>query len=157
MSPQPSDQLAERSRLSMTALLPHFHHMLCYKSKVDSIAASLFVLNWLSWQIVSDDKIQITILILRRGALSTSVGQCTFGISWMWTTILFWIWKKKSNEFVLRHICCIACRTFGHHICYHFRDDVEVQCFPAIISSLQVVVCLFILTTSMTMKVANSR
>ena len=37
---------------------------------VDSIAASLFVLNWLSWQIVSDDKIQITILILRRGALS---------------------------------------------------------------------------------------
>ena len=37
---------------------------------LDSIAASLFVLNWLSWQIVSDDKIQITILILRRGALS---------------------------------------------------------------------------------------
>ena len=26
---------------------------------------------WLTWQIVSDDKIQITILILRRGALST--------------------------------------------------------------------------------------
>ena len=40
--------------------------------KLDSIAASLFVLNWLSWQIVSDDKIQITILMLRRGALSTS-------------------------------------------------------------------------------------
>ena len=38
--------------------------------QVDSIAASLFVLNWLSRQIVSDDKIQITILILRRGALS---------------------------------------------------------------------------------------
>ena len=38
--------------------------------RLDSIAASLFVLNWLSWQIVSDDKIQITILILRRGALS---------------------------------------------------------------------------------------
>jgi len=37
---------------------------------LDSIAASIFVLNWLSWQIVSDDKIQITILILRRGALS---------------------------------------------------------------------------------------
>ena len=37
---------------------------------LDSIAASLFVLNWLGWQIVSDDKIQITILILRRGALS---------------------------------------------------------------------------------------
>ena len=36
---------------------------------LDSIAASLFVMNWLSWQIVSDDKIQITILILRRGAL----------------------------------------------------------------------------------------
>ena len=38
--------------------------------KLDSIATSLFVMNWLSWQIVSDDKIQITILILRRGALS---------------------------------------------------------------------------------------
>ena len=38
---------------------------------LDSIAASLFVLNWLSWQIVSDDKIQITILILRRGVLSS--------------------------------------------------------------------------------------
>ena len=40
---------------------------------IDSIAASLFVLNWLSWQIVSvasDDKVQITILILRRGVLS---------------------------------------------------------------------------------------
>ena len=39
---------------------------------LDSIAASLFVWNWLSLQIVSvsDDKIQITILILRRGALS---------------------------------------------------------------------------------------
>ena len=38
---------------------------------LDSIAASLFVCNRLSWQIVSDDKIQITILILRRVALST--------------------------------------------------------------------------------------
>ena len=43
-----------------------------FSTVLDSIAASLFVLNWLSWQIVSvsDDKIQITILILRRGALS---------------------------------------------------------------------------------------
>ena len=40
--------------------------------RLDSIAASLFVLNWLSWQTVSDDKIQVTILILRRGALSNS-------------------------------------------------------------------------------------
>ena len=39
--------------------------------RIDSIAASLFVWNWLSWQIVLDDKIQITILILRRVALST--------------------------------------------------------------------------------------
>ena len=38
---------------------------------VDSIAASLFVWDWLSWQIVSDDKTQITVLILRRGAFST--------------------------------------------------------------------------------------
>ena len=44
---------------------------LCFN--LDSIAASLFVLNWLSWQIVSDDKIQITILILRRGALSIPI------------------------------------------------------------------------------------
>ena len=42
-------------------------------SSLDSIAASLFVLNWLSSQIVSDDKIQITILILRRGTLSRIV------------------------------------------------------------------------------------
>ena len=41
--------------------------------QVDSIAASLFVLNWLSRHIVSDDKIQITILILRQGALSNFV------------------------------------------------------------------------------------
>ena len=38
------------------------------------VAALLFVWNWLSWQIVSDDKIQIRKLILRRGALSTSAG-----------------------------------------------------------------------------------
>ena len=37
---------------------------------VDSIAASLFLWNWLSWQIVLDNKIQKSILILRRGALS---------------------------------------------------------------------------------------
>ena len=35
---------------------------------LDSIAASLFENNWLSWQIVSDDKLQIS--LLRRGALS---------------------------------------------------------------------------------------
>ena len=39
-------------------------------SVLDSVAASPFVWNWLSWQIVSDDKIQITILMLRRGSLS---------------------------------------------------------------------------------------
>ena len=40
--------------------------------QLDSNAVSLFVWNWLSWQIVSvsDYKTQITILILRRGALS---------------------------------------------------------------------------------------
>ena len=35
---------------------------------------------------------------------ATSEGQCTFGISWMWTIILYGIWKKKSDEFVLRNI-----------------------------------------------------
>ena len=38
---------------------------------LDSIAASLFLLNWLA-----DDKIQITIQILRRGALVTTYGYC---------------------------------------------------------------------------------
>ena len=38
------------------------------------VAALLFVWNWLSWQIVSDDKIQIRPLMLRRGALSTFAG-----------------------------------------------------------------------------------
>ena len=36
----------------------------------DSVAASLFENNWLSWQIVSKHKTQITLLILGRGALS---------------------------------------------------------------------------------------
>ena len=38
---------------------------------LNNIATSLFDNNWLSWQIVSDDKIQIELLILRRSALST--------------------------------------------------------------------------------------
>ena len=46
----------------------------CFRRKIltilDSIAASLFENNYLSWQIVSDDKIQVSLLILRRGALS---------------------------------------------------------------------------------------
>ena len=42
-----------------------FHNM------IDSIAASLFENNWLSWQIVPDDKIQITLMILGRGGLSS--------------------------------------------------------------------------------------
>ena len=37
---------------------------------LDRIAASLFENNWLSWQIVSKHKTQITLLILGRGALS---------------------------------------------------------------------------------------
>ena len=41
-----------------------FHNM------IDSIAASLFENDWLSWQIVPDDKIQISLLLLWRGALS---------------------------------------------------------------------------------------
>ena len=44
-------------------------------ARLDSITTSLFENDWLSWQIVSvsDDKIQITILILRRGALSRKI------------------------------------------------------------------------------------
>ena len=51
-------------------LREHIQYYFFTTPHLDSIAASLFVWNWLSWQIVSDDKIQITILILRRGALS---------------------------------------------------------------------------------------
>ena len=41
-------------------------------ARLDSITTSLFENNWLSWQIVSvsDDKTQITLLILGRGAWS---------------------------------------------------------------------------------------
>ena len=39
-------------------------------NELDSIADSLIENNWLSWQIISDDKIQITLLILGRGSLS---------------------------------------------------------------------------------------
>ena len=42
----------------------------CVKFWVDSTAASLFQNLWLSWQIESDDKNQIILLILGRGALS---------------------------------------------------------------------------------------
>ena len=65
---------------------------------------------------------------------ATSEGQCTFGISWMWTTILFRIWKKMNLFYGISILCCIVCRICGHQICYHFRDDVEVQCFPAILA-----------------------
>ena len=41
-----------------------FHNM------IDSIAASLFENDWLSWQIVPDDKIQTSLLLLWRGALT---------------------------------------------------------------------------------------
>ena len=41
----------------------------CYP-RLDSIAASLFENNWLSWQKVSDDTIQISLLITERGVLS---------------------------------------------------------------------------------------
>ena len=37
-----------------------------------NIASSLFENNWLSWQILSDDKIQISLLILRQGAFTMS-------------------------------------------------------------------------------------
>ena len=51
----------------------HVHLQPTYMKTLYSIAASLFEYNWLTWQIatVSDDNIQITLLILRRGAFST--------------------------------------------------------------------------------------
>ena len=41
-----------------------------YWAILDSIAASLFENDWLSWQIVPDDKIQTSLLLLWRGALT---------------------------------------------------------------------------------------
>ena len=61
---------------------------------IDSIAASLFVLNWLSWQIVSDDKIQIPILILRRGALSSGQYQRKVAL----TSIVIVCLKEEVEE-----------------------------------------------------------
>ena len=49
----------------------------CYP-RLDGIAASLLENNWLSWQIVSDDKIQLTLMILGRGALSIHARIRTF-------------------------------------------------------------------------------
>ena len=40
------------------------------RARKDNIAAWLFENNWSSWQLVPDDKIQKTLLILGRGALS---------------------------------------------------------------------------------------
>ena len=64
-----------------------------WASCIDSIAVSLFVMNWLSWQIVSvsDDKIQIKIQILRRGALSTLARW------WLWTSP----WSKSSLLYMI--------------------------------------------------------
>ena len=58
-------------------LFPH----LFVGSAIGSIAAWLFENNWLSWQIVSDDKIQITLLLLGRCALSIHYHQ--FLESWV--------------------------------------------------------------------------
>ena len=55
--------------------------------RVDSIAASLFENNCLSWQVVPDDKIWITLLILWWGALSN------FGLWWWsWSTLCPLLW-----------------------------------------------------------------
>ena len=94
---------------------------------LDSIAASLFVLNWLSWQIVSDDKIQITILILRQGALST------YGavICKVWSAIEnLAVWSKNQkcgiftlNLTVIRTILAVKQRENGKNNDYtHITD-----------------------------------
>ena len=56
-------------------------HIQCHK----------LVWNWLSWQTVSDNKIQISILILRRGALSS-------GPWWWWRRWWrrWWYWLMDS-------------------------------------------------------------
>ena len=62
-------------------------------------AASLFENNWLSWQIVtvSDDKIQILLLILRRGALSTSTSLVPFSsLGSRLILTLFWSGAQSS-------------------------------------------------------------
>ena len=70
------------------AIFCYSHSIISFnlRSRVDSIAASLFENNWLSWQIVSDDKILITLLILGRGVLSNPGVNLLLWIaeSWMW-------------------------------------------------------------------------
>ena len=51
--------------------LLHLFPNLFVGSAIGSIAVSQFENNWLTWQIVSDDKIQITLLILRQDAFSS--------------------------------------------------------------------------------------
>ena len=83
------------------------HGLIVSMVQLDSIAASLFVLIWLSWQIVSDDKIQITILILRRGALSrpnTLLGTHIWA-SQIWSN---GVSLKRSCKMQFRHIDLVS-------------------------------------------------
>ena len=67
------------------------------------IAAPLFVWNWLRWQKVSDGKIQITILILRRGTLSMQI---------RWQPERASFRSNKKTRMILRALAIIRC-TFG--------------------------------------------
>ena len=81
-------------------------------------------MNWLSWQIVSDDKIQIRKLILRRGALSTSAGlyhpidlQLT-AIPKTWTNAVHYKFRRRRSSwkvlsFTWLLLCSQIVRTKG--------------------------------------------
>ena len=62
------------------ACLPSSFYNVFGDCLLDSNAASLFENNWLNRQIVSDDKIQITLLILGRSALYVYTCKCSINI-----------------------------------------------------------------------------
>ena len=57
--------------ISVTSCISWVSFLVPLCTCLDSIAAPIFENNWSSWQIVSEDKIQKTLLILGRGAFST--------------------------------------------------------------------------------------
>ena len=95
-----SGQIVKRVGISYTSII------YCIRI-LDSIAASLFVLNWLSWQLsVSDDKIQITILILRRSALSNEYTYIKWGDVFVCPSIsLLHLLFPRSSAGILWILC----------------------------------------------------
>ena len=93
------------------AIFCYSHSITSFKrSRVDSIVASLFENNRLSWQIVSEDKILITLLILGRGALFNPGVNLLLSIaeSWMWAFNWEMDTSKDSCATQISHLSILA-------------------------------------------------